>query len=606
MTIFRRIILRTARTRWSVPQSLNPPPRACSRDVRLLCHRCFEQPYHSDASEIQVPKFVPGRGGPGGRYLMYPAVLAGLIGLGGLEVAYADAEEAASKQGFPADAPVSNNVEDIAKKQRQDIEDRLKSKGMRRGTYPNFTVSVKGQKVTVKFQIPPSCEASQVIANIASNLGLKVEENGGGSDISLRAWDSGVAWQLMLMHPEKKKKTEGDQGEVKDVNEHERDLHILVFRSVISSTEKTEIEFMKQGSLSLEELDALISALQLAGAQKSFIHQKNDTSTTKRRAREGSAETSAIEKLITSLESMGVRVYGVDESNVSSASKDISWDNLAGYDLQKRQIEDTILLALLSPETYDDIARGTRRKYESNRPRAVLFEGPPGTGKTSSARVIANQAGVPMLYVPLEVILSKYYGESERLLGKVFSLANELPNGAIIFLDEVDSFATSRDSDLHEATRRVLSVLLRQIDGFEQDKKVVVIAATNRKQDLDPALISRFDSIILFGLPDHQNRKEIAAQYAKHLTQPELDELATVTEEMSGRDIRDVCQQAERSWASKLIRGLVPKDGDQIRLPPLPEYIASAMNRHKGLLRSPRQQTQNSKSDIKKARVVLD
>ncbi|KAL6200921.1 hypothetical protein ACLB2K_024636 [Fragaria x ananassa] len=575
MTIFRRIILRTARTQWSVPavpQSLNPPPRACSCDVRLLCHRCFEQPYHSNASEIQVPKFVPGQGGPGRRYLMYPTVLAGLIGLGGLEVAYADAEEAASKQGFPADAPVSDNVEDIAKKQRQDIEDLLKSKGMQRGTYPDFTVSVKGQKVTIKFQIPSSCEASQVIANIASNLGLKVEENGGGSDISLRAWDSGVAWQLLLMHPEKKKKTEGDQGEVKDVNEHERDLHILVFRSVISSTEKTEIEFMKQGSLGLEELDALISALQLAGAQKSFIHRKNYTSTTERRAREGN----------------------------------ISWDNLAGYDLQKRQIEDTILLALLSPETYDDIARGTRRKYESNRPRAVLFEGPPGTGKTSSARVIANQAGVPMLYVPLEVILSKYYGESERLLGKVFSLANELPSGAIIFLDEVDSFATSRDSDLHEATRRVLSVLLRQIDGFEQDKKVVVIAATNRKQDLDPALISRFDSIILFCLPDHQNRKEIAAQYAKHLTQPELDELTTVTEEMSGRDIRDVCQQAERSWASKLIRGLVPKDGDQIRLPPLPEYIASAMNRHKGLLSSPRQQTQNSKSDIKKAGVVLD
>ncbi|XP_062013561.1 uncharacterized protein LOC133729953 [Rosa rugosa] len=609
MTIFRRIILRTARTQRSVPavpQTPNPPPRACSRDLpnpRLLCHWCFEQPYHSSAYEIEVVKAVPSRGGAGGLYRMYPAVLAGLIGLGGLEVAYADAEEAASKQGLPADAP-AKNVEEIAKKQRQEIEDLLKSKGIQRGSYPNFSVSVKGQKVAIKFQIPPACEASQVIANIASNLGLKVEEHGGGSDISLRAWDSGVAWQLMLMHPEKQKETEGDQGELKDVNEHDRDLHILVFRSVITSTEKAEIEFMKQGSLSPKELDALVSALQLAGTKKSLIHEKK--STAERRVREDSAQTSSIEKLITSLESMGVRVYGVDEPNMSSTSKDISWDNLAGYDLQKRQIEDTILLALLSPETYDEIARGTRCKFESNRPRAVLFEGPPGTGKTSSARVIANQAAVPMLYVPLEVILSKYYGESERLLGKVFSLANELPDGAIIFLDEVDSFAISRDSDMHEATRRVLSVLLRQIDGFEQDKKVVVIAATNRKQDLDPALISRFDSIIPFGLPDHQNRKEIAAQYAKHLTETELDELATVTEEMSGRDIRDVCQQAERSWASKLIRGKVPKDGDQIHLPPLQDYIASAMNRRKGFLSSPPRQTQNSASDIKKARIVLD
>ncbi|KAL6281988.1 hypothetical protein ACE6H2_012917 [Prunus campanulata] len=153
-----------------------------------------------------------------------------------------------------------------------------------------------------------------------------------------------------------------------------------------------------------------------------------------------------------------------------------------------------------------------------------------GTGKTSSAHVIANQAGVPLLYVHLEVILSKYYGERERLLGRVCSLANQLPDGAIIFLDEVDSFAVSRDSDMHDATRRVLSVLLRQIDGFEQDKKVVVIFATNRKQDLHPAVISRFDSIITFDLPDQRNRKEIAAQYAKHLTESELDELATATE----------------------------------------------------------------------------
>ncbi|RWW72597.1 hypothetical protein BHE74_00019582 [Ensete ventricosum] len=96
-----------------------------------------------------------------------------------------------------------------------------------------------------------------------------------------------------------------------------------------------------------------------------------------------------------------------------------------------REIEDTILLALQSPEVYDEIARGTRCKFETNRPRAVLFEGPPGYDRGD---------GVPLLYVPLEVIMSKYYGESERLLGNVFSLANELPNGAIIFLDEVHIF----------------------------------------------------------------------------------------------------------------------------------------------------------------------
>ncbi|KAF3771652.1 Spastin [Nymphaea thermarum] len=126
--------------------------------------------------------------------------------------------------------------------------------------------------------------------------------------------------------------------------------------------------------------------------------------------------------------------------------------------------------------------------------------------------------------------MSKYYGESERLLGTVFTIANDLSTGAIVFLDVVDSFAATRDSDMHEATRRILSVLLRQIDGFGQDKRVVVIAATNRKQDLDPALMSRFDSVITFGLPDHQDRQKIIMQYAKHLNTDELAEFASVSE----------------------------------------------------------------------------
>ncbi|XP_051192736.1 chaperone protein dnaJ 39 isoform X2 [Lolium perenne] len=108
-------------------------------------------------------------------------------------------------------------------------------------------------------------------------------------------------------------------------------------------------------------------------------------------------------------------------------------------------------------------------------------------------------------------------------------------NGGLSLALQVDSFAIARDSEMHEANRRILSVILRQIDGFEQDRRVVVIAATNRKEDLDPTLISRFDSIICFGLPDQQSRAEIAAQYANHLTKSELVQFSLVTEEMAGR-----------------------------------------------------------------------
>nr|CAB3451038.1 unnamed protein product [Digitaria exilis] len=431
--------------------------------------------------------------------------------LASLPVAYADGNE----QGpvGPAVSTDPTEGEDLARKERKRIMELAESRGMQRGSYPQFDVAVKGQKVVVKFNMPSTCNISHLIVDLVTHIGLEAEQHGGGSEVLVRAWDSFTFG--------------------------------LIFQ---------EIEFIKPGSFSLKELEALISALKVAGEKdvKGSPGKGN-----KNASRKGNSQRSkhvpSMEKIVSDLEAMGVRVYGFDETSSVPMDGTVIWENLAGFEPQKREIEDTILLALQSPEVYDDIARGTRCKFETNRPRAVLFEGPPGTGKTSSARVIAKQAGVPLLYVPLEVVMSKYYGESERLLGSVFSLANDLPDGGIIFLDEVDSFAIARDSEMHEATRRILSVILRQIDGFEQDRRVVVIAATNRKEDLDPALIRCIFLLV-----------------------------------MSGRDIRDVCQQAERHWASKvcrlLIRGQVPKDEKgEPSLPPIDEYVSSAEQRRKSL-----------------------
>ena len=92
-----------------------------------------------------------------------------------------------------------------------------------------------------------------------------------------------------------------------------------------------------------------------------------------------------------------------------------------------------------------------------------------------------------MVYIPLEVIISKYYGEAEKNLGQVFEHCQQLGK-VIVFIDEIDSLAQSRDRDMHEATRRMLSVFLRYLDGFDTSENTLVVCATNRRKDLDAAL----------------------------------------------------------------------------------------------------------------------
>ena len=269
------------------------------------------------------------------------------------------------------------------------------------------------------------------------------------------------------------------------------------------------------------------------------------------------------------LETMGAVVYR------PNPTERLDWGALSGYDSQKRKIEDGLLLPLLHPEVPESIAKRTRKHYSSNRPRGILFEGPPGTGKTTSARLIASQAAVHLIYLPLESILSKWYGESEKLLSEAFKLAEQL-DGSIIFFDEIETLGAKRSDEMHEASRRVLSVLLREMDGFDVQKKIIVIGATNRKQDVDPALLSRFDATIPFGLPDKQCRELIFKQYAQQLSDSDIQRLAEQTEGMSGRDIRDICESTERSWASRIVRGEV----DREELPGRPQYLQAISDRH--------------------------
>ena len=239
-------------------------------------------------------------------------------------------------------------------------------------------------------------------------------------------------------------------------------------------------------------------------------------------------------------------------ATVITDSEGLDWSYIAGYEEVKKNIKETIILPLQNPAVYDSIAKLTRISFESNRPKAVLFEGPPGVGKTTAARIIAGEAKVPLVYVPIESIMSKWYGQSSQNLASIFDACEDL-GGAILFLDEIDSLAGSRDDNMFEATRRILSVLLRRLDGIDSNATTITIGATNRKNDLDHALLSRFDQTIHFPLPNEKERAAIFSNYAKHLTEEELGVIAKSSGNLSGRNIKDVCEFAERRWARKLI-----------------------------------------------------
>ncbi len=317
------------------------------------------------------------------------------------------------------------------------------------------------------------------------------------------------------------------------------------------------VEITKGGNLLNEELQAIIEIFK-------YFFQKHKN-------------YNYMERLL----QLGTKIYGNKEIINKETEKYIipieeKWDSLGGYEELKAEVQETIILPLQYPDIFIKVSELARGKEIANFPNAVLFEGSPGVGKTSMAKIIAAESKIPMVYIPIENILSKYYGESAKNLAEVFDCAERFSN-VILFLDEIDSLATSREHGIIEATRRVLSVLLRKIDGFENSQNVLTIGATNRAEDLDHALLSRFDVIIKFLLPDFRERIHIFKKYIAHLQDSEIEILSRVSEGISGRNIKDVCEMAERRWARKIIL----EGHNQIHPPPFEIYLQILKNKMK-------------------------
>ena len=180
--------------------------------------------------------------------------------------------------------------------------------------------------------------------------------------------------------------------------------------------------------------------------------------------------------------------------------------------------------------------------------KGVLFTGEPGTGKTMLAQIIAHQSGAEFYRISGPEIFSKWVGQSEELLRRIFDKAAD-SDKAIIFFDEIDSVAAQRDDQSHESSTRVVAQLLTLMDGFSSKANVVVIAATNRRQDLDVALLrpGRFDWEINFPYPNLADREDILFKTAHRLqTQDPLShrDIAAKTEGWSAAELAAILTEA--------------------------------------------------------------
>jgi len=249
-----------------------------------------------------------------------------------------------------------------------------------------------------------------------------------------------------------------------------------------------------------------------------------------------------------------------------TAISQVTYEDIGGLKEELARVREIIELPLKHPELFERL--GIRP------PKGVLLYGPPGTGKTLIAKAVANESGATFVSIQGPEIMNKFYGQSEENLRMKFREAEKNPP-AIIFIDEIDSIAPKRDEIKGEVERRVVAQLLTLMDGLEERGKVIVIGATNRVDDLDPALRrpGRFDREIEIGVPDREGREEILKIHTRGMPlskDVDLKHLAEITHGFVGADLAALVREA----AMKALRRYLPNiDLDK----PIPTEILEKM-----------------------------
>ncbi|USI74383.1 CDC48 family AAA ATPase [Sphingomonas morindae] len=220
----------------------------------------------------------------------------------------------------------------------------------------------------------------------------------------------------------------------------------------------------------------------------------------------------------------------------------VGWDDVGGLDEARERLREGVELPLRHPDSF--------RRLGIRPAKGFLLYGPPGTGKTLLAKAVAREAEANFIATKSSDLLSKWYGESEQQIARLFARARQVAP-TVIFIDELDSLVPARGGGLGEpaVTERVVNTILAEMDGLEELQSVVVIGATNRPNLIDPALLrpGRFDELVYVSVPDEAGRRRILGIHTEAMplaADVDLDALARRTERFTGADLEDLVRRA--------------------------------------------------------------
>lgn len=223
------------------------------------------------------------------------------------------------------------------------------------------------------------------------------------------------------------------------------------------------------------------------------------------------------------------------KSTILSERPNVKWDDVAGLETAKEALKEAVILPTKFPHLFEDVKPW----------RGILLYGPPGTGKSYLAKAVATEASATFFSVSSSDLVSKWHGESERLVSNLFEMARK-QRPSIIFIDEVDSMCSARGSNESDATSRMKTEFMIQMQGVGKNQDgVLVLGATNLPWSLDQAIRRRFEKRIYIPLPSKEARHSIFKIHAgNRLTEDDFRKLAEMTENYSGSDISIIVRDA--------------------------------------------------------------